>query len=74
MLMINRIADELLVAARRRSSTALATSPTQNEQGIAEQIKHWAKETEKFIATHPGASLAAALGVGILLGWWVKRT
>lgn len=73
MLMINRIADELLVAARRRSSTA-ASTPASNDRTFGEQIMYWTKESEKFLATHPGASLAAALGVGILLGWWVKRT
>ena len=76
MLMINRITDELLAAAGRRpASGATPRTPQEIEQdGIGNQIKHYLAESGNFVATHPGASLAAALGVGILLGWWVKRT
>jgi hypothetical protein len=74
MLMINRITEELLVAAGRRPAGPLPDRPVQDDEGIAEQAKHWAAEAENVIATHPGASLAAALGLGILIGWWVKRT
>jgi hypothetical protein len=73
-LMINRISDELLIAASRRPASSMPTPETPEEQGVATQVKQWATELEKTIAAHPGASLMAALGAGILLGWWVKRT
>lgn len=72
--MINRIADELLVAARRRSPGLNAVRSADEEQGVGNQVKQWAIEAEKMIATHPGASLAVALGVGVVIGWWLKRT
>jgi hypothetical protein len=28
---------------------------------------------ERFVARRPGVCLGAALSVGIVLGWWVKR-
>jgi len=73
MLMIKRIPEELLETVGRRSTSAPSPQQSQVEE-IGQQIKHWARETEKIIATHPGASLAAAVGLGIVLGWWVKRT
>lgn len=71
--MINRLAEELLVAAGRRPPQIVPTNQ-ENDEGLADQLKHWAREAETLIASHPGASLAAALGCGILIGWWVKRT
>ena len=31
------------------------------------------RAVERFIARRPGVCLGAALSVGIVLGWWVKR-
>ena len=31
------------------------------------------RAVERFVAQRPGLCLGAALSVGIVLGWWVKR-
>lgn len=36
-------------------------------------ISKSARAIERFAAQEPGYCLAAALSIGIALGWWVKR-
>lgn len=38
-----------------------------------EMLDHTRETAEKWIARHPGASLAAALTVGILVRWLIRR-
>jgi hypothetical protein len=56
---------------------AEAESAVPLEQRMAESTKllrGWAERVEQQISTNPGACLAAAVGVGFLLGWWLKRS
>ena len=43
-------------------------------QAATDTAKSVLDRTGKFIAEHPGASLAAAVTCGVLLGWFIKRT
>jgi hypothetical protein len=35
--------------------------------------RQWVDSAAKFIADHPGASLASALILGAAVAWWIKR-
>jgi hypothetical protein len=35
--------------------------------------RQWVGSAAKFIADHPGASLASAFIVGAAVAWWIKR-
>lgn len=37
------------------------------------QAKQAATQAGNFIAAHPVASIAAAVAIGLAVGWWVKR-
>ena len=36
-------------------------------------MRELADKAERFVAQHPGASLATAFIVGVALAWWIKR-
>jgi len=33
----------------------------------------WAEQLEKWMVHHPGACAAAAIAIGVTLGWLIKR-
>lgn len=46
----------------------------QDLQQIAQdQIKAWMTQLGNIVSQNPGASLGAALGMGVVLGWLIKR-
>jgi ElaB/YqjD/DUF883 family membrane-anchored ribosome-binding protein len=44
-----------------------------SEADWQERAKEAASWAGNFIATHPIASLSAAVVLGMAIGWWVKR-
>jgi hypothetical protein len=41
---------------------------------FVEQLDRWRKQLEVSMQRNPAASLIAAVGVGLLLGWLIKRS
>lgn len=70
MTMMNRITDSLFTQPR----TSQASDQPFDMESLSEQAKQWLATTERVVKSNPGISLMAAAGVGILLGWLVKRS
>ena len=51
---------------------ALAQTANQLKRG-RRYLNRARQATEDFVLTHPAVCLGAAIGAGILFGWWVKR-
>ena len=43
------------------------------EEAAREQIKHWIDALRRWVVENPGVSLGIAVGIGVYLGWWIKR-
>ena len=72
--MWNRIVDELSAATQSRGRTAMTrTREAEVDAPVRRQVHQSLLDVERFIARHPATCLAAAIGAGIALGWWVKR-
>ena len=63
--MINRLAQP------RQSHNGGKRMPSQ--QVPSAPATRWTHSLESFIGEHPVATLAAAVSVGVLVGWLVKR-
>lgn len=70
--MFNRLTDEILTprAYRTEPSPPSRESPP---MPLSMRMRDWIDQAEKLISAKPGPSLALAVGVGVLLGWLVKR-
>ena len=44
-----------------------------DEGGLEETVARWASMAGEAIGRHPKVTVAAAIALGIALGWWVKR-
>jgi ElaB/YqjD/DUF883 family membrane-anchored ribosome-binding protein len=44
-----------------------------NAQELWQKARRQLVQIEEAISANPGASVAAAIAVGIVLGWWMKR-
>lgn len=69
------IYDYSPVGSQRTSDVATSPGPTGQElqQAAQEQIKRWMTQLGEVISDNPGASLGVALGMGVVLGWLIKR-
>jgi hypothetical protein len=63
MKLQNRIAEFLPAAWRPRRQPMLGRPA---KESVAESV-------ERFIGENPGASLAAAFALGVMVAWWIKR-
>jgi ElaB/YqjD/DUF883 family membrane-anchored ribosome-binding protein len=60
------------VAARRASELA-GQSGRVLQQAAQDQLRYWSRRLGKVIAEKPGTSLGVALGIGVFIGWMIKR-
>ncbi len=58
-------------ASRTRTFAGQAGGMAQ--QMARDQLQLWGKRLGEVIRENPGPSLGAALGMGVLLGWLIKR-
>jgi len=65
--MINRVADRPLPPA--------SSSPHAPSRPLirATDVSDLAKPLEKLIVKYPGAALASAFLIGVVVAWWIKR-
>jgi ElaB/YqjD/DUF883 family membrane-anchored ribosome-binding protein len=70
--MINRIAEAISPPPRGDTSSG-KSEPRITPDDLLQRFGEWRKQAEETISTHPGAFLAAAAAIGLLLGWWTKR-
>jgi hypothetical protein len=68
MIMKNRLSED----AFRSSQAPRKRAPAGGGLGMGPAAKYFETFEEK-IADHPGLSLTAALLVGVLVAWWIKR-
>jgi ElaB/YqjD/DUF883 family membrane-anchored ribosome-binding protein len=68
--MKNRIFEMLTNGRDKPSGAATAETPQLDMQTVKDSLQ----DVTKFVAEHPAACIGAAFGVGILLGWMVKRS
>jgi hypothetical protein len=52
---------------------ARAPAPALPPNQPAGDWRQWVNSAAKFIADHPGPSLASAFIVGAAVAWWIKR-
>jgi hypothetical protein len=64
-----RISDELF---RARSAAPPAAAESEQRDPV-HTVSEALGELRHLIATYPGASLAVAASIGLLIGWWAKR-
>jgi ElaB/YqjD/DUF883 family membrane-anchored ribosome-binding protein len=43
------------------------------EDDIRLRLAQACRTLERFVQTQPGWALGLSLGMGVLLGWWIKR-
>jgi ElaB/YqjD/DUF883 family membrane-anchored ribosome-binding protein len=43
------------------------------QEAARSQGRQWVEKLKRMIIDYPGASLGMALGMGVLLGWLIKR-
>jgi hypothetical protein len=67
MIMKNRLSEDAFGSKERRSRP-----PAGGGVGMGPANKYFSN-LEETIAEHPGLSLTAALLVGVLMAWWIKR-
>jgi hypothetical protein len=66
MIMKNRLSEDAFSKERR------SRPPAGGGIGMGPATKYF-NALEETIAEHPGMSLTAALLVGVLVAWWIKR-
>jgi hypothetical protein len=67
MIMKNRLSEETFSRQDPRSR-----QPAGGGLGMGPAARYF-NTVEETIAEHPGASLAAAVLIGVLMAWWIKR-
>jgi hypothetical protein len=68
--MLNRVAEyESTTAAEATRDSAGAKRPLIR----ASDVTGFIQPVEKLILQYPGAALASAFLVGVLVAWWIKR-
>jgi ElaB/YqjD/DUF883 family membrane-anchored ribosome-binding protein len=67
--MINRLAKPRQSPNGARSAMPPRMAPRQS----ADVVRDWTRSLENLIGEHPAASLAAAISIGVFVGWLVKR-
>jgi ElaB/YqjD/DUF883 family membrane-anchored ribosome-binding protein len=71
--MQNRITDERFGARWHDRRAAAGDELADLADATRRQLADAGRAVEAFVAAHPAACLAAAVSMGILFGWWVKR-
>jgi hypothetical protein len=59
--------------AAQRAKELAHDSGHQIRETARTQFEHWSTRLRNVIVENPGASLGAALGMGVILGWLIKR-
>ncbi len=59
--------------AARRTREFAQQSGEKMQYAAQEQFRHWATQLRGVIVENPAASIGAALGIGVFLGWLIKR-
>jgi hypothetical protein len=67
MIMKNRLSEETFSRQEPRSRQSAGGG-----LGMGPAARYF-NTVEETIAEHPGASLAAAVLIGVLMAWWIKR-
>ena len=67
--MKNRLLDYPAAAEHQAAARPLQSG----EEGPESAMQQVRRRVENFIADHPGISLGAALSLGVILGWLIKR-
>jgi hypothetical protein len=70
MIFSNRVVDDL-VSATKQADPEAGTCAVSG--WLPAKLQDTYRSGEELIRRHPGVSLAAAVTVGVFLGWWVKR-
>jgi len=72
--MQNRVTNERPPRVRLLDQQMAATNEGNDPaDAMYRQLEAARQSAEEFIASHPAACLGAAVSIGILLGWWIKR-
>lgn len=72
--MQNRITDELVAAAQLQDAKSEEVDKAENlSETVREHFAQSRRAVEQYVASHPAVCLAAAAGLGIALGCWIKR-
>jgi hypothetical protein len=66
MIMKNRLSEDAFGRKAQRSRPS-------ERGGVLGPATPYFNSFEETIAEHPGLSLTAAVLVGVLLAWWIKR-
>lgn len=70
--MQNRISDKGFAAV-----PSIREAADETKDDVSETLREFLDQSrtgvERYVASHPAICLAAAAGVGIALGWWIKR-
>lgn len=67
----NRVAEIPSLAARQADHARARVQWLTHAAG--EQTSVWNRALQEQVARHPATSLVMALGVGVFLGWLIKR-
>lgn len=63
-----------MIAGNGSPSLYNAYRPAQRDETLtAEQVTTFVERVDQWIERHPGLCVAAALSVGVTLGWLIKR-
>jgi hypothetical protein len=65
--MINRI------AGYTAAGNDLRSAGKRQEPPLPQTLRRWVDPVEEVITKHPGACLASAFMVGVVVAWWIKR-
>ncbi|MGE0761435.1 MAG: hypothetical protein AB7F89_22540 [Pirellulaceae bacterium] len=71
--MNHRISETWFTRADKQEQARTPARPPDGARQWLEVAKDWARHAEEIVVTHPGASLAAATVLGMVIGWWIKR-
>lgn len=72
--MRNRIFSDIASTAKLPDSSVTTAALGQEAAEVAREQFDWSlRKAEQFVAAHPVASLSTAVGVGVVIGWCLKR-
>jgi ElaB/YqjD/DUF883 family membrane-anchored ribosome-binding protein len=71
--MKNRVFDKLFSTTIVKDRPADLPNAAKTRGGIRQKADWSRQAVEDFVVSHPALALGAAVSVGLLLGWWIKR-
>jgi ElaB/YqjD/DUF883 family membrane-anchored ribosome-binding protein len=48
-------------------------SPSREKGALPSDLLGYLRRVEDYVVEHPGASLAGAFAVGVVIAWWIIR-